>query len=197
MQVFNKIVYDTGSEPKDWGMGNMNDPNSHIILANKFVPYLKIAQNCVGKSTEYTKKHCIDNNKYSNSNSYASVRLIDGTTVIFRTYDSLCNTKYGNNKYLQNVCGSVMVDINGSKNPNNLGNDMFKFHVTNYGIYPMGTELETVLTFGKYCDKEIGWGNYIGGLENGSGCTAWVLYNENQEYLRCSDLSWNQKHKCK
>ena len=29
------------------------------------------------------------------------------------------------------------------------------------------------------------------------GCTAWVLYNENMEYLRCSDLSWDGKKKCK
>ena len=42
-QVFNQIVYDTGSEPKDWGLGDSADPNTHITMANKFVPYLKIS----------------------------------------------------------------------------------------------------------------------------------------------------------
>lgn len=196
-QVFNKIVYDTGSDPKDWGMGDMYDANSHIIMANKFVPYLKIAQNCVGKSTEYTKKHCIDNTRYSDIASMASVRLMDGTTIVFRNWTSSCNWKFGNNKYLQNICGEIIVDTNGQKNPNILGNDMFEFYFTNYGIYPAGTELEIRLTFDKYCDKEKDWEEAIGGYFNGSGCTAWVLQNENQEYLRCSDLSWNKKHKCK
>ena len=29
------------------------------------------------------------------------------------------------------------------------------------------------------------------------GCTAWVLYNENMDYLKCDDLSWSGKKKCK
>ena len=196
-QVFNKIVYDTGSEPKDWGMGGMYDANSHIVMANKFVPYLKIAQNCVGKSTEYTKKYCIDNPAYAYHTQYTSMRLMDGTTLIFRAFSSSCIGKYGNNKYLQNVCGVIFVDTNGQKNPNRLGNDMFEFYFTNYGIYPAGTELDTKLTFDKYCDKEKDWDIIIDSYWNGSGCTAWVLQNENQEYLRCSDLAWNKKHKCK
>lgn len=32
---------------------------------------------------------------------------------------------------------------------------------------------------------------------NGRGCTAWVIYKENMDYLHCDDLSWNGKNKCK
>ena len=32
---------------------------------------------------------------------------------------------------------------------------------------------------------------------NGNGCTAWVIINENMDYLHCSDLSWTGKHSCK
>ena len=32
---------------------------------------------------------------------------------------------------------------------------------------------------------------------NGRACTAWVIYNENMDYLHCDDLSWGGKHKCK
>lgn len=30
----------------------------------------------------------------------------------------------------------------------------------------------------------------------GGGCTAWVIFNENMDYLHCDDLSWNGKTKC-
>ena len=29
--------------------------------------------------------------------------------------------------------------------------------------------------------------------ENGFGCTAWVLFNENMDYLKCSGLDWDGK----
>ena len=32
---------------------------------------------------------------------------------------------------------------------------------------------------------------------NGRACTAWVIFNENMDYLHCDDLSWSGKHKCK
>ena len=37
---------------------------------------------------------------------------------------------------------------------------------------------------------------YYGG-GNMYSCTAWVLYNENMDYLHCDDLSWTGKTKCK
>lgn len=33
---------------------------------------------------------------------------------------------------------------------------------------------------------------------NGYGCTAWVIYNENMDYLHCrSKLQWSGAKKCK
>lgn len=34
-------------------------------------------------------------------------------------------------------------------------------------------------------------------IYNGRNCTAWLLYNENMDYLHCDDLSWTGKTKCK
>lgn len=33
--------------------------------------------------------------------------------------------------------------------------------------------------------------------KTGTSCSAWVIYNENMDYIRCSDLSWGGKTKCK
>ncbi len=194
-QTYDRMVYELGSEPRDWGMGGMYEQETHVILANKFLPYLNVIQNCIGKDQSFVKKHCTE--KYSEPKSYASVRLIDGTTLIFRNWDPNCNLSYGNEKHLQNVCGSFLIDVNGNSSPNLDGNDIFAFYLTNYGIYPIGSQLDTRITFGTHCDKSVNWGTNIDGFGNGAGCTAWVLYNENQEYLRCSDLDWNGKKKCR
>ena len=46
-------------------------------------------------------------------------------------------------------------------------------------------------SFEQYCNLEQS------GKDNGRGCTAWVLLNENMDYLHCSDLGWNTKTRCK
>lgn len=32
---------------------------------------------------------------------------------------------------------------------------------------------------------------------SGAGCAAWVIYNENMDYLYCNNLSWDGKTTCK
>ena len=32
---------------------------------------------------------------------------------------------------------------------------------------------------------------------NGYTCAAWIIYNENMDYLHCNDLSWDGKKRCK
>ncbi len=196
-QAFERSVYDTQTNPKDWGMGDMYDAQSHINFANHFVPYLNISQNCVGKDNNYAMKHCFATGDNANPIYYAHVVLNDGTRVSFRLWWSDCQGKFGTSKPLESVCGSIGLDLNGNKAPNQLGQDRFDFYLTNLGVFPAGTQTETRLSFSTYCDKDAGWGTSIGGFGNGTGCTAWVLYNENMEYLRCSDLDWSGKNKCR
>ena len=81
------------------------------------------------------------------------------------------------------------VDINGAKPPNQFGRDMFIFHISKEGVIPTGTQFVNVpaYTFENSC-KMSG---------NGTSCSAWVILNENMDYLRCNDLSWDGKTKCK
>ena len=71
-----------------------------------------------------------------------------------------------------------------SKGPNTHGKDVFVFIVTKKDITPEGTINETNHIFADECSSK------------GRGCTAWVIFNENMDYLKCSDLAWNGKHKC-
>ncbi len=197
-QVYDRIVFETGSEPKDRCMSGMYEENSHIIMANKFAPYLNIAQNCIGKDSAYTQKHCTDSGT-ANSGVSTSVRLIDGTTMNFRLWNGQSNWVWGTSKPLGAVCGRITVDVNGPKSPNKSGFDQFGFYLTNYGIVPVGTQAESEHAFEKFCNQAVApWGTDLGGnFSNGYGCTAWVLFNENQDYLHCSDLGWNKKSRCK
>ena len=92
------------------------------------------------------------------------------------------------------LCGNLYVDINGKKGPNTFGKDTFSFTLKSDKIVPFGTPTATENVdekFNNYCNVNSTLSS------NGEHCTAWVIYNENMDYLHCNDLSWNGKTKCK
>lgn len=75
--------------------------------------------------------------------------------------------------------GQIGIDINGQKEPNQLGVDFFWFTVDKYGrIYPGRSGNKPAHTYTS-CDIE----NTTNGM-NGYGCTEWILEHENMDYLR-------------
>lgn len=133
---------------------------------------------------------------YTSSKAYASYKIADGTTFIFRIWNGQCNVISGSAKQLKNVCGEIIVDVNATGKPNILGKDIFSFYMTKSGIYPRGTEFDN-LSMKTHCTSSRIWGQNYGGHSNGESCTAWVLYNENMDYLRC-ELDWDSgKKSCK
>ena len=101
-----------------------------------------------------------------------------------------------NNLYYQSYnssCAEIFVDLNGERGPNILDRDVFKFYLMTDGIVPAGGSKEIVWTetFENQC---LGKNVYVTG---GAHCTAWVIYNENMDYLHCDDLSWTGKSRCK
>ena len=96
-----------------------------------------------------------------------------------------------NNCNGNNACGDFWVDINGSARPNTAGRDIFHFRIYKNTIKPMGTTDDTSRPFESSCNRTIS------GAYNGYGCAAWVIFNENMDYLKCDGLSWSGKHKCK
>lgn len=85
-------------------------------------------------------------------------------------------------------CGSIVVDTNGFKGPNRNGVDIFKFIIMQDKLLPLGTQQDHSQENFDRCKNASGIGS----------CTAWVLYNENLDYLHCPDeLGWNGKHSCK
>ncbi len=198
-QAFTRAVAENG-QPETWGVrvpystnenGSIDSEASGklgiekaILLTNIMIPYLKTAKVC------YTESGCwYDDKVYAmNGKQYdgytgerpnlSKVLLYGGTMIGFGIQFSSESAK--------NI-GWVLVDVNGSKKPNKYGNDIFEFAIFNKGVQPYGFREDNLYTFEKDCTK----------TSEGHGCTSWVIFNENMDYLHCDGLSWNGKHKCK
>lgn len=168
---------------------------SRNLFADKVKKHLKVIRYCpYGDSCKNQVKkvtrQSLDGTEFGTFSPY--LELADGTHILGITITSpTCTSNLGNSKQLQNICGEIFVDVNGGKGPNATGKDVFLFYYTKYGVVPMGTAEETSKTFNDLCNKSIT--NKL----NGYGCAAWVIYNENMDYLHCNDLSWDSKTKCK
>lgn len=121
------------------------------------------------------------------SNTLKSFWALNDGIVIRSTWLQTNNTSCSEN----NKCGDLSVDLNGDKGPNAVGRDIFFFEITKNGIKPLGYKGDTTRPFDTSCVYGAS------GAYNGYGCTAWVIYNENMDYLHCNGLGWNKKIKCK
>lgn len=169
----------------NWNLGTVdgNDIGAQEML-NKLSPYLKIINNCGTEGagcfpTQLYKSLKGDNADDFSSTSRGKAVLTDGTSI----------ATYSSGGTLIPIYGQIYIDTNGTKPPNQWGKDLFLFYFYQNKLLPVGNNSnQGGLTFDNSCkDKSssTGW-----------SCAAWVLYNENMDYLHCSDLDWNVKLKC-
>ena len=158
-------------------------------MMEKFGKYLKYQKTCgrnKGCFPNVTYKSVTGNgyNKWEDDTTDRSRAILtDGTLIMFNK-NAMWRDE-GNYLYAQ-----IYVDINGFKGPNQLGRDFFYFYISPEKIVPAGAkaleEKNEDQKFTKNCIQQ-----------NGYACAAWVIYNENMDYLHCKDLSWDGKHSCK
>ena len=167
-----------------WGI--TKDADGLNLVSSNLKPYLKIIEDCgVGEKSDCAPG---DNGKFKDlagnkrnesfsSDDYYTFRLNDGTAVALLIADA-CNN-------LDTNCVEFYIDTNGKKYPNTLGKDIFYF--AGYGsgkLIPAGLG---------HSSSEAGWA-----AREGWYATAWAMYKENLDYLRCPDkLEWNGKSTCK
>lgn len=187
-QAYTSAVQENGT-PDSWGLST----NGTVKLINMLAPYLNTTKTCVdpdytGCFPDVDYKYVSGSGGAGNLNTTASGKaaLSDGSLIIAQIHNANCASNRGSTPALSTVCASLFVDINGFKNPNQMGMDYFRFYLTKNGIVPGGSASETFYPFDPDCKNKV----------NGYGCTAWVIYNENLDYLHCSDLAWDGKHEC-
>lgn len=188
------MAYEKEGTPDTWSDGNWIGANGAQIIFEKVVPFLKIIKKCDNTNTKqcFAAKYYTINNDGNkvvetsdiNGFSGSSIVLADGQSIFFYFPSSACNTVTGD---IKNICGHIKIDVNGAKKPNIYGEDLFMFYITTSGIIPYGmaTEVPEQNSFKEHCLEK-----------QQNGCAAWVVYNDNMDYLHCKDLSWNGKTKC-
>lgn len=113
--------------------------------------------------------------------------LADGSILYALFWSATCTYSFASSGW----CGSYYLDINGMTPPNQIGVDTFEFRLLKSGLKATGTQVDAVTPFSASCKTAL-----TNSATSGNGCTAWVLYNENLDYLNCSDLDWGIKNKC-
>ncbi len=151
--------------PDDWEFSSSEytyKKEDSILIAQNLLPAMKIAQDCgiTGGTCTWTKNYKYLNgssaNAYGGNNLYRVV-LLNGTSLSFG--------KWSNNEIID-----FYIDINGPKQPNTIGRDLFCFSwFRDKGLYALGAP-QTGYTCNKNSD---GW-----------GCTYHVLHYENMSYLK-------------
>ena len=172
----------------DEGGSDTLQAGDDLEMMEKFGKYLKYQKTCgrnKGCFPNVTYKS-VTGNGYSKWEDYTTDRsraiLTDGTLIMFN-FNALKNNS-------DNFYAQIYVDINGFKGPNQLGRDFFYFYINPEKIVPGGAKvLETIFPDQKFDENCI--------QQNGYACAAWVIYNENMDYLHCKNLSWDGKHSCK
>ena len=167
-----------------WDINPADNSEGGNKLYGKFKPYLVKVNDC-GK-----KSGCFYEGTYKALNSsafawqpathgYARGVLANGVSFAFWSGGSGCNADFSKNGkgVYRHTCGTIYVDINSYKNPNQAGVDYFKFVVTKDGVFPAGTTdyKDANGAICKYKDTS---------KYNGVTCTGWVLNKENMDYLR-------------
>lgn len=175
--------------PNLWKLNNKEEAliNRQIILAlSHGMPDVKICE--TGQNCPYVVYTSLDNKKTLSisddmfANNYTKAILGNDMIMYAITESPECNLDFGNNELLKNVCGQIIIDVNGKNKPNVFGKDTFTFYLTQYGIVPAGLKEDTENSFEKECRIND---------SNGYGCTGWVLLNLNMEYLHNDQLNWD------
>lgn len=173
-------VSNDNGDPTSWAVASVDD------IANYFVPYLQTTKICPGG--------CTSQMGYNNSNPvldlrknvirqyYPQIMLKSGETIYFYhqvdvSGGLLCAGDMG--------CFMVDYDVNGAKLPNRHGVDIFTFQVNKTNVSPRGTLNTHNYNDHTLCNPVADTGS--AGWWNGTACGAWVLKNENLDYLKCAD----------
>ena len=193
-QAYTMILNDYGS-PATWNFPSFEEDSwdDVAILFSKYIKNVRVCteeQNTNGKCFQKDLRKDLRNNTVNELSGFSSLILSDGM-VFGISHQVGPKEAIADNG---NICGdngtyycfNIDVDINGNKGPNRWGVDTFTFQVKGDRILPRGA----FGAHGQLCDPNSDSGS--AGWWNGTGCGAWVLQEENLDYLKC--VKGNQKY---
>ena len=193
--TFANLEYGT---PDNWYAIDMTQAERSMIVADNLTKFMKISKNCHNNSGCFydgTFKSLDGRNFHFNGKEHARFVTSDGMSILINGFTT--TEMQGKEDSFGHVYADIIVDVNGYKKPNTLGKDTFSFIMLRDKIIPSGlpehiitSSEESVSTFPDDCNTRKC-------SDICESCTAWVIYNENLDYLHCDDLSWQGKKTCK
>ncbi len=186
---------DAGRVDENWDNEETYNAVNAILIRDRVLKNVKKLNICNNSKNHtacgFEKVYYLNGDEDKNFDKYASTLLADGSSIgiVSSVLSNAAASSRGNGE-LSRVYANIVYDVNGTKPPNTYSKDIFLFYLTEHSIIPCGTTNETTFSFEGSC---LGNNN---GTKNGLACSAWVIYNENMDYLKCNNLSWNGKHKC-
>lgn len=165
------------------------DDTSMVILVNRLAEYVKhkrLEKNW-GDNIVTTN---MQNVPISNQIWPNAMILHDGTVLMIgqvNSNGSCARSDMSKGDY----CSTIVVWFPDRTKKRIEGINQFNFSIMKDRIIPWGAPNDVSHLFNTRCNIK----NNV--RESGRGCTAWVIFNENMDYLHCDDLSWDGKKKCK
>lgn len=185
-----KIDYGT---PDAWTTETTPSLQGAIDIRNVFAKYLKTTKQCEedNDATCFPVYAYLEGGSWSSAKT-AALHLADGSIIIFKYNTPGTTSSLTNSAPLNNAVGPIHLDINGLKKPNVMGKDVFRFWLTASGIVVPGGTTDDVAPFDNKCLNKTSLN------ASGQSCTAWIIYNENMDYLKpCgTTLSWTGPTSC-
>ncbi len=129
-------------------------------------------ENCPSNASYYSLDGTVIGKVFSSNDNNGCTALMDGSLICISSLKNECK---GNLAGTMEICGSIYVDLNGKKGPNKFGVDSFVFYYTKSNIVPAGIANVDINIL---CNKNYKY------RFNGQACTAWVLTNNNMDYLK-------------
>ena len=175
--------------------GNLDDwaDDSVEFFRQELTKHLKVIKTCSTYS-EYVSCSGMD---WQDPPAYV---LSNGVVIRFSRYPNdpgasiHCSGSLANGGYY-NKCSVITVDINGRGKPNMNAKDIFTFFVYPNGVIPAGAVSRLGTSWIDTFDEACMTGSPA---SDNSSCSAWVIYHENMDYLKCRDkLSWDGPYSCK
>lgn len=132
---------------------------------------------CIGSSkaqapSYWTKQwHNLNGDKgWKDFSQFASASLLDGSLAVFEITSPQCLSSSYRTNGTYTGCGFIHVDVNATKPPNIAGRDIFSFHITRDGIFPVGDMNSDYNNTLNFCNPQ----SKLSRL-NGIGCTFKVI----------------------
>jgi len=159
------------------------------LVANRLFGSMKLTKTCgttaPNDSCFKSGSNVYDSSGANTTTNFYQVIQADGISTGVMVSNATCTYKSNDTagavtQDLQEICGTVTVDIDGpSKGKNKHGQDMFTFYLTKRGIYPVGSDNDARFKNADECTK-LGYD----ATKDAKGCTAWVVYNNNMDYKK-------------